>query len=143
MSNRKSQILAWVLRQNTGRVDVALAARAAAAFPGASGRLLRSAFRDSDLPLHPLVEGVRQDTLDHLARTLLALAAEYEAADLAHRKQLRALVITARQHAAFAARLKPKDEDILWLRTWLENPPLFPAWLEIRRRACAHPDDAI
>jgi hypothetical protein len=135
MSNRKSQILAWLRTQNASRVDPALATRAASAFPGASDRLLRSAFRDSGLPLDPLVEGVRQDTLDNLARTLLALAAQYEAGDPALRHQVRALVITARQHAAFAALRKPKDEDLLWMRTWLENPPLFAAWLEIRRQS--------
>jgi hypothetical protein len=27
-----------------------------------------------------------------------------------------------------------KAEMALWLHTWLENPPLFGAWVELRKR---------
>jgi len=143
MSIRKVQILEWLHSQNVNRVDAAVEARALALFGGVSARTLRAAFIESRLPLDPLVEGVRQDTPEHLARTLRALAKEYESGDSGRRGQVRALVKSARQHAAFAARRKPKDEDLLWLRTWLENPLVFAAWLTIRRRACGSPEDAI
>ena len=39
---------------------------------------LRRALRESNWPMAPLVEGVRQDNLDNLRRTLTALATEYE-----------------------------------------------------------------
>lgn len=89
-----------------------------------------------------MVEGVRQEDYAQLERTLLALAAEYEAADPGRRKQVRAVVITARQHADWARRnpnatavhRAEKDEMVLWLRTWLENPPLFASWLGLRKR---------
>jgi hypothetical protein len=86
------------------------------------------------------VEGVRQDSLPELERTLDALAAAYAAADPARRRTIRADVILARQHAGWAARGAPperapeKEEMLLWLRTWLENPPLFPAWVALRKR---------
>jgi hypothetical protein len=38
-------------------------------------------------------------------------------------------VITARDHAKWTH----KDENLLWLTTWLENPPLFPAWSRLRK----------
>ncbi|QOY87799.1 hypothetical protein [Paludibaculum fermentans] len=110
--------------------------------PEVSTKLLRQALLESGLVLTPMVEGVRQDSFRNLERTLLALGAEYEAGDPARRKEVRGLVITARQHADWAMRnpnsseahKAEKTEMVLWLRTWLENPPLFPAWLLLRNR---------
>lgn len=93
--------------------------------------------------MSPLVEGVRQDSLENLQRTLTSLAAEYEAAPPLLKQKIRRLVMTARQHAEWAskgrkldeARRAEKLETLLWIKTWLENPPLFPAWSAIRLRA--------
>jgi hypothetical protein len=112
-------------------------------FPEISPTTVRRALLESGLELDPLVEGVRQDTLADLERTLLALAAEYEHGGAAHRAHVRALVLEARRHAALAARRKPKDEELLWLKTWLENPLVFPAWARLRRRACSGRADAV
>ena len=116
-------------------VDEPLLAELRTAFADCSEHLLRSAARESQLILSPMVEGVRQEDLNSLERTLRALLAEYQAADQSRRKRIRRLVITAKTHAQFAARHKTdKHEMVLWLRTWLENPPLFPAWVEMRRQ---------
>lgn len=106
-------------------------------------RALRAAFLNSGLPLDPLVEGVRQETLENLHRSLASLADEYAAAPAQRRKLIRSLVITARQHAEWAlrraggdeARRAAKAEMALWIRTWLENPPLFRAWAALRLKA--------
>lgn len=143
MAGKKARIIEWLRGQNAGRVDEALAWRAAAAMGGVSGRTLRAALQASGLRLDVMVEGVRQDTLENLERTLLALAAEYEAGDAERRRRVRAVVKEARSHAALAARRKPKDEELLWLRTWLENPPLFAEWVELRRRACTDREHAV
>jgi hypothetical protein len=66
--------------------------------------------------------------------TLLALLGEYEAADPAHKQAIRKIVITAKDHA----RWRRKQENVLWLLTWLENPPLFPTWAKLRRGAASH-----
>ncbi|MBI4893744.1 MAG: hypothetical protein HY821_24205 [Acidobacteria bacterium] len=132
---KRKEITAWVLRQGVQRIGPDLAARVAGEFPQVSQRTMRAALIECGLPMDPLVEGVRQDSLDHLARTLLRLGVVYEDGGPALRKTVRALVITARQHAELAARKKPKAEEILWIRTWLENPPLFAEWLELRLRA--------
>ena len=97
---------------------------------------LRKLLRDSGVPLSPMVEGVRQSNLGALELSLLSLLAEYEAGDAAHRQAVRKLVITAKEHARWTGR----QEHVLWLTTWLENPPLFPAWTRLRRglAACEH-----
>lgn len=83
-----------------------------------------------------MVEGVRQDNLDNLERSLLALLSEYEAGGQDRRKRIRSLVISAKAHARWASRSKPqKTEMVLWLQTWLENPAVFPVWADLRRRA--------
>lgn len=128
-----------------GRIDEAAWDRLRAALPTVSERTLRGVLRESGRELAPFVEGVRQESLEALKRTLTALAAEYEAAGPASRKRLRALVITAKSHADLAARHRRlsagrralKQEMALWIRTWLLNPPLFPAWAELRARQCS------
>ncbi len=84
-----------------------------------------------------MVEGVRQATFDDLAASLLKLLEEYVPGDAPRRMAVRRLVITAKDHARLAARnpakRAEKEEMILWLATWLENPPLFAEWVRIRR----------
>ena len=112
---------------------------------------LRKLLRESAVPLAPLVEGIRQDSLDALERTLLAVLREYEAGDKSRKADCRRAVITAKNHARWAQQRterdsgpfcavqrkkeKPeKEETILWLLTWLENPSVFPLWLALRRK---------
>jgi hypothetical protein len=92
-------------------------------------RYLRKLLRDTEVHLAPIVDGVRQSNLGELELSLLALLVEYEAGDAVQKLAVRKLVITAKDHA----RWTHKDENVLWLTTWLENPPLFPAWARLRR----------
>jgi len=110
---------------------------------------LRRLLRSSGLPLAPVVEGVRQDSFAELERTLLALERELEAAleagDEARARACRRAVIEAKDHARLALRnprthpdkAACKQEMILWMLTWLENPGVFPAWLGLRQQALA------
>ena len=103
---------------------------------------LRRLLRDSGAALSPLVEGVRQDDLTQLERTLLALEDEYAHGDRERATCCRKLVIEAREHARFALRRMAEDdprrttraEMIEWMRQWLEYPKLFPQWVELRKR---------
>jgi hypothetical protein len=99
---------------------------------------LRRLLRDSGVPLDPMIEGVRQTSFDELETTLLALLDEYEKADAARRAEVRRLVIVAKDHARWAARdpekRADKEEMILWMVTWLENPPVFRDWVALRRK---------
>jgi len=109
----------------------------AAALAPISAAYLRRLLRDSGHPLHPLVEGVRQESLEDLARTLSALLGEYQRGNA---REARTCVIEARTHARLADRRQPsplRQEAILWMTVWLENPPVFPAWLALRRATAA------
>ena len=98
---------------------------------------LRHLLRESGLPLAPLIDGVRQDTLDALEGSLLKLLDEYEQSDRHRQVLVRRLVIAGKDHARWAARNEQKrtekQEMILWMTTWLENPPLFRDWVRLRR----------
>jgi hypothetical protein len=133
MESKRRRIQEWLASRAPAEVSEALHAELLAAFPDVSERTLKTALRESGLRLAPMVEGVRQDTLPDLERTLLALLDEYLHSDARRQRQVREVVIVAKQHATFAR----KDEAILWTRTWLENPPLFRAWVELRKRTIA------
>jgi len=88
--------------------------------------------------MDPLVEGVRQDSLDHAERTLAALATLYPN----HPRETRALVIKAKDLARLtlkrtrdAARRREKEELIEWMIVWVNDPALFPTWVRLRRQA--------
>ncbi len=97
---------------------------------------LRRLLRESGVPLDPLVEGVRQTSFEELERTLLALGE-------CDRAAARRLIIEAKDHARLAMRRMEgearaaKEEMILWMLTWLENPDAFPVWLRLRKTALA------
>lgn len=103
-----------------------------------SGSHLRRLLRESGVPLAPLVEGVRQETFDALESSLLSFLEEYERSGAAGRMSVRQVVIEAKEHARWAARIPEKraekEEMALWMLTWLENPPLFPQWVKLRRQ---------
>ena len=56
-------------------------------------------------------------------------------------------MIAAKDRARFVARnpktspdkKAQKDEMAQWMLVWLENPEVFPAWVEIRKRYSAPP----
>jgi hypothetical protein len=86
---------------------------------------LKKLLRDSGYALAPLVEGVRQDNLEALEQSLLAMPTDREG----HK-----CVIEAKDHAKFALKKHPeKEEMILWMITWLENPAIFEQWVKLRR----------
>ena len=101
-------------------------------------RLLRELAEETGLELDPTVEGVRQQDFPALKRSLIGLTHAYEASSAAERQQIRALVIEAKDHARLAGRNPDKSatkkEMVLWMLTWLENPPLFPDWVAVRDR---------
>jgi hypothetical protein len=129
-------------RPSPARLDEAEFAALLDEFAPISERSLRKILRGSGVPLAPLVEGVRQDSFEDLERTLLAILAEYEAAgeNRERRRACRRAVIRAKDHARLALgkltgeRRKAKEEMILWMLEWLENPGLFPDWLKLRKR---------
>lgn len=143
---KKQRMLAWLAERGWERVSEARADELGAAFPECSVETQRAALLESGLALDALVEGVRQENYERLEATLNALLKEYEAArecgNAPRCQAVRALVIRAKNHADLAAH-NPKTHDekraekiemAAWLRTWLENPPVFPSWAGLRQR---------
>ncbi len=128
-STKRAELEQWIEREKPPLIGPDEFKQLAEALEPVSENYLRRMLRDSGVPLAPMVEGVRQSNLGALELSLLALLVEYEAGDAAHRSAVRKLVITARDHA----RWTHKEENLLWLTTWLENPPLFPAWVLLEK----------
>src|ERR1700735_3280362 len=91
----------------------------------------------------------RQHTFEELEQSLRdALAAYVEAAgagDSARARDYRRQVIAAKDRAKFAAanpktpveKQAVKTEMAQWMLVWLENPEVFPAWVDARKRVMA------
>lgn len=138
MRGKRADLARWLERERPARVGEAEWAMLRAELGKISTAYLRRLLRESGVALAPLVEGVRQETFEALESSLLSLLEEYERSDPARRQSIRRVVIEAKDHARWAAR-KPerraeKQEMALWMLTWLENPPLFPDWVRIRRK---------
>jgi hypothetical protein len=141
--NKAALLRTWLEEHSPERIAHAELESIRVALGNVSDGYLRRLLRGCKVPLHPLIEGVAQESLDSLACTLLALQAEYEAADLPARRRVRDLVIEAKQHCGWAlrrlseqdARWRDKREALLWMQTWLENPTAFDQWLALRRRS--------
>jgi len=135
---KRAELIKWLAREHPARIGEMEWAKLRMDLSPVSGSYLRRLLRESGVPLSPLVEGVRQESFEALESSLLNLLEEYERSDPARRQSIRRVVIEAKEHARWAAR-KPerrveKEEMALWLLTWLENPPLFPQWVQIRRK---------
>lgn len=134
---KSAELTRWLEEHHPAHVGEAEFAALRAALAPVAESYLRRLLRESRVPLAPMVEGVRQATFAELETSLLRLLAEYESSDPVRRMAVRRLVITAKEHARLAARnpaKRPhKEEMILWLSTWLENPPVFREWVTIRR----------
>jgi|SRR5665213_1146211 len=134
---KSAELASWLDEHRPSRVGEAEFAQLRAALAPVSESYLRKLLRECGVPLDAMVEGVRQATFGDLEASLLKLLEEYEQGDPSHRMAVRRLVITAKDHARLAARNPEKrvekEEMILWLTTWLENPPVFAEWVRIRR----------
>jgi len=138
MRGKRAELSQWLERERPARIDEGEWAMLRAELGNISTSYLRRLLRESGVPLGPLVEGVRQETFEALESSLLSLLEEYELSDPARRQSIRRVVIEAKDHARWASR-KPerrveKEEMALWMLTWLENPPLFPQWVQLRRK---------
>ena len=137
---KTAELAEWLERERPAVIGESEWAALLSALAPISENYLRKLLRASGVPLTPLVEGVRQESLDALETSLVKLWGEYEPSDAAQRARVRRLVITAKDHALWAVRRSAdkkaeKEEMMLWMLTWLENPPLFAEWVRLRRSA--------
>lgn len=134
---KSAELARWLEEHRPAHIGEAEFAQLKTALAPVGESYLRRLLRECGVPLGPMVEGVRQGTFADLEASLLRLLTEYECSDPPRRMAVRRLVITAKEHARLAARnpaKRPyKEEMILWLTTWLENPPVFREWVSIRK----------
>ena len=100
---------------------------------------LRDLLRATGLPFDQPWAGIRQHTLEDLEESLRGMLEVYRAAtaagDRERARYCRRQVIAAKDRAKFLARRKPeKAEMAQWMLVWLENPEVFPAWVEARKK---------
>src|ERR1035437_7466345 len=112
---------------------------------------LRELLRAAGLPFEQPWAGVRQHSFEELEESLRALGRVYaeamEAGDRARARYCRRQAIGAQDRARFLAasprstpeRKALKTEMAQWMLVWLENPDVFPAWVEARKRAMGTP----
>ena len=107
---------------------------------------LRDLLRATGLPFEQPFAGIRQHTWEELEQSLREMQSVYtEAAAAANRERARYCrrqVIAAKDRARFLARnprtapekRAQKEEMAEWMLVWLENPEVFPAWADARKR---------
>jgi hypothetical protein len=108
---------------------------------------LRDLLRATGLPFEQPYAGVRQHTFAELEESLDELLDAYRAAQAAGEREraryCRRQVIAAKDRAKFLAgnagtveeKRAEKAEMAQWMLVWLENPEVFPAWVDARKRA--------
>jgi hypothetical protein len=132
---KRAELARWIERQKAPLIGEAEFDQLRSELAPVSENYLRKLLRDSGVALAPMIQGVRQSSFDELEETLLALLDEYEKGGAIRRAAVRKLVITAKDHARWALRRghATKEEMVLWMMTWLENPPVFREWVKLRR----------
>ena len=113
-----------------------------------SDSYLRELLRNAGLKIEQPYAGVRQHTFEDLEESLRELLAIYQEATRAgnadRARYCRRQVIGAKDRAKFLAqnpsttpaKQAEKQEMVQWMLVWLENPEVFPAWVDARKKAC-------
>jgi hypothetical protein len=107
---------------------------------------LRDLLRASGLPFAQPYAGIRQHTFEELEGSLGEMLKVYRdavaAGDRALARYCRKQAIAAKDRARLQARnprtapekAAEKTEMAEWMLVWLENPEVFPAWVEARKK---------
>jgi len=138
-SSIKQRLRAYLAEERPGTITEAVWRALLERLAPVSESYLRELLRDTGLPFDQPYAGVRQHTLEGLEQSLLEMYRVYAeamaAGDRDRARYCRRQVIAAKDRAKFAAGKKPeKSEMVDWMMIWLENPEVFPAWVEARKR---------
>ncbi|HWZ31572.1 MAG TPA: hypothetical protein VNX18_09585 [Bryobacteraceae bacterium] len=136
---KRSELADWLDRAQPAQIGEPEFEAIRAALAPISESYLTKLLRESGVALTPMIQGVRQSNLEELESSLLSLLDEYGRSEAQRRNAIRRIVITAKDHARWSACRAPnpeqKQEMLLWMTTWLENPAVFPDWVRLRLRA--------
>lgn len=137
----KKALLDAFLEQNSIiHVDETAWRRIRGEFPQEAPGSLRRLLRQSRATVDPPYAGVDQSDLDALEHSLKAIGEAY-AAHPERARLCRDAVIEAKDHARLASRnqrvaeekRRVKAEMVEWMLVWLDDPAMFPAWVELRK----------
>ncbi|MEO8596810.1 MAG: hypothetical protein ABI759_26055 [Candidatus Solibacter sp.] len=114
---------------------------------------LRDLLRATGIPFDQPYSGIRQHTFEELEESLLSMLGVYRESTAGGNRDraryCRRQVIAAKDRARFLAgnpqtateKRAGKEEMAQWMLVWLENPEVFPAWVEARKKAGGLPGD--
>jgi hypothetical protein len=142
----KQSLREYLEKERPDRITEAVWLELLAALEPVSGSYLRELLLQTGIPIDQPYAGVRQHTLEELEESLRELLQVYETAletgDHRRARYCRRQVIAAKDKAKFqaqnprtpAGKQALKEEMAEWMLVWLENPPVFPAWVEVRKQ---------
>ena len=142
----KSRLLDFLAQESPPAITKEVWASLLESLAPVSEGYLRRLLRDTGLPFEQPYAGIRQRTFEELERSLremlLAYAAAVAADDREQARYCRRQVIFAKDRAKLVAKnprtplenRARKAEMAQWMLVWLENPEVFPAWVEARKR---------
>lgn len=145
----KQQLREYLAAEQPSVIDEAVWRTLLERLAPVSESYLRDLLRETGLPFAQPFAGVRQHTFEELEQSLRELLEVYTAANSAGDREraryCRRQVIAAKDRAKFLAKSSrtseakraEKQEMAQWMLVWLENPEVFPAWVEARKRASA------
>jgi hypothetical protein len=136
----KQQFRAWLAAEKPAAITEAEWTTLLMRLAPVSESYLRDLLRATGLPFDQPWAGIRQHTLEELEESLRSMLEVYREATAAGNREraryCRRQVIAAKDRAKFLAKVKPEKEEMAqWMLVWLENPEVFPAWVEARKKA--------
>lgn len=142
----KRRLGAYLAQRQPPRITEDVWKEARAELAPVSDSYLRDLLRATGIPIDQPWAGIRQHTFEELESSLREMLDVYVAAQSAGEREraryARRQVIAAKDRAKFIVanprtgeeKRALKDEMAQWMLVWLENPELFPAWVEARKR---------
>ena len=145
-TSTKRRLAEHLARRQAAHITEAVWLEARAELAPVSDSYLRDLLQATGIPFDQPWAGIRQHTFDELEGSLREMLDVYLAAQTGAEREraryARRQVIAAKDRAKFASRnprtspekRKLKEEMAQWMLVWLENPEVFPAWVEARKR---------
>ena len=143
----KQQLREYLASRQPTVIDEAVWGELMVRLAPVSESYLRDLLRATALPFDQPYSGIQQHTFEELEESLLGMLKVYldsvAAGNRDRARYCRRQVIAAKDRAKFiavtartmAGKRAEKDEMAQWMLVWLENPEVFPAWAEARKRA--------
>jgi hypothetical protein len=145
-SSTKQRLREYLATQQPPAITEAVWKELTALLAPISESYLRELLHAAGLPVSQPFAGVRQHTFEELEQSLREMQQVYEeaiaAGDRERARYCRRQVIGAKDRAKFQAhqagadpqKTARKEEMVQWMLVWLENPSVFAAWVDTRKR---------